>query len=534
MSVKHDDLGLQFGHEVRRLRKARGLSQSQLAAMIPTDTSYISKVEHGHRTPSHDSAGAWDSALGAEGRLAAMLVMRAMHQPAQLPVAIPSFVGRNAELAHLDQFLARPAPSIILVDGPPGIGKTMLALRWAHRVSRRFPDGQLYIDLRGYSENGPPVTPKDALGEFLIALGVPAEALPEGLTQRAALYRTMLSKRAVLIVLDNAAESPQIESLLPGSASSLVVVTSRRRLSKIAITTGARRITLSSLSAAESAALITGIIGGERTQGQAGAVDALAARCGYLPLAMRIAAEQIVNHPYTSVGTFVDELASSGDFIRALDVGESLAVRTVFSWSFKGVDCNAMRLWRLLSMHPGAQVSVESAAAMGGLHPSIARQLMDHLAEVHLLEPSRDDKFTFHRLLREYATERTLAVDSKVERRTAVHRLLTYYLHKSRHASTAFAPNRPGPIEMNPAVVGATPSRFLDSTAALAWFDTERENFPLLIRCAADHGYPVLGWQLAVTLKNYLELRWHPFLCIDVRQLVLNCAKPANVPTGES
>lgn len=527
-----------FGAEVRRLRKVRGLSQAQLAAMIPTDTTYVSKVERGHRVPASESARAWDAALGAEGRLLALLAVRAAARPAQLPATVASFVGRKDELIRLDDLVkesrATNVMPAVVIDGNAGIGKTTLALRWAHHASPRFPDGQLYVDLRGYSANGDPVEPEVALSEFLIALGLQGEALPQTLTQKSALYRSILADRSVLILLDNAADSAQVEPLLPGSRACVVIVTSRKRLSRIAISAGVQRVTLGTLSPLESAILISEVIGDRRARNEAEAVGTLAARCGHLPLAIRIAAERIAHHPDKSVHDLVKELTAGGDLINELDVGESLSVRAVFSWSYDDIDGQAARLWRLLSLHPGLHLSPDSAAAVAGVRTPVAHRLLERLASVHLLEPAQNGRYQFHDLIREYAADKTLEVDGVTEHTAARRRLLGFYLHTAYHANMVLAPERDIPVDLAPVVEGVTPLEFSSFSAALQWCDAEGQNFPQLISLAAHCGEPVVGWQLAVVLWNYLLLRRHPHLWDATHRLAVDCALEARDRSGES
>ncbi|MFC0546826.1 ATP-binding protein [Kutzneria chonburiensis] len=384
-----------FGPELRRLRQQCGLSLRDLSKVIGFTPGYLSKVENG-RPPSPELARACDETLSAGGALAALANAEASVRPAQLPAGIRRFVGRCDQLRSLDSAGART----VIIDGPPGTGKTMLALRWAHHVVDRFPDGQLYVDLRGYSAHGRPMEPGVALEEFLGALGVPANGIPAGSERSSALFRSLVADRKLLVVLDNAASAEQVRPLLPAAPGCVVVITSRERLSGIA----APRVTLGAMTPIDSVALIRSVIGDERADAEPDAVTDLAVRCGFLPLALRIAAERVVAQPHYLVRDLVEELDADGR-LDVLSTFDSIAVRTVFDWSYRRLDADCARMFRLLGLHRGPHIDTGAAAALAGLPVPAVRVLLDRLAAVHLVQSLGRDRYELHDLLREYAAE---------------------------------------------------------------------------------------------------------------------------------
>jgi len=395
-----------FGRELRRLRQQRGLSLRDLSKVIGFTPGYLSKVENG-RAASPELARACDATLAGGGALVALATAEASVRPAQLPGGIRRFVGRGEELTLLDTAGAQ----VVIVDGPPGSGKTVLALRWAHHCVDRFPDGQLYVDLRGHSSHARPVEPRVALAEFLIALGVPATGVPDGLDRCAALFRSVVADRKLLVVLDNAADADQVRPLLPAAPGCAVVITSRERLSSVAVQTNALRVTVGPMTPADSAALIRRVIGDERADAEPAAIADLAVRCGNLALALRIAAERALAQPHYLIRDLVEELDTDGR-LEVLSTFDSIALRTVFDWSYRRLDEPCARMFRLLGLHRGPHLGVGAAAALADLPLAAARLLLERLAGAHLVQAVGRDRFELPDLLREYAAELVLAEES--------------------------------------------------------------------------------------------------------------------------
>ncbi len=370
--------------------------------------------------------------------------------PRQLPPGVASFTGRGKYLRQLGQLVGDTAPGppaalvIAAIAGTAGVGKTALAVHWAHRVAGRFPDGQLYVDLRGHAPS-PPVRPVEALAQLLRGLGVAPEQVPARLEEAAGTYRSLLAGKRVLVVLDNAASPDQVRPLLPGSHTCLVVVTSRNQLGGLAARDGARLLTLDVLSRDEAIALVGAIVGDDQTRAEPGAAAELVRLCARLPLALRIAGTNLANHPHQRLVDYAGELAQ-GDRLAKLVVNgdEQTAVRSAFDLSYQRLAPPERRLFRLLGLVPGCQVSSAAAAAVAGTTPQQAELVLDRLAGAHLLERRAPDRFSFHSLLRLYATARAMAEDSEQERQAATRRLLARP-HRAAVRSAAARCTRPRP-----------------------------------------------------------------------------------------
>jgi DNA-binding SARP family transcriptional activator len=429
--------------------------------------------------------------------------------PRELPAPVPQFAGRAAELADLTGTLQRAraqrprAVVISAIAGMAGAGKTALAVQWAHQVADQFPDGQLHVNLQGY-DPGDPVAPADALAGFLRSLGVAERDIPAGTSERAARYRSLLANRRVLVVIDNARDAEQVRPLLPGTSSCATMVTSRDALAGLVARDGARRLDLGPLPPAEAAVLLEALIG-ERVSAEPEATGTLAGYCARLPLALRVAAERAVASPGIPLAEIAAELAGQQERLDLLDAaGDPLtAVRAVFSWSVRHLDDQAARAFRLLGLHPGADFTAYSVAALAGTTLRQARALVRVLARAHLIEPAGPARYSLHDLLRAYAADQAAAADRAHERRAAIGRLFDHYLATAAvAASTLFRgdpdqPAHPGPAGPIPPVT--TPA------AALAWLDAERSALVAVAAYAADHGWSGHAIGLSATIFRYVD-----------------------------
>lgn len=427
--------------------------------------------------------------------------------PRQLLGDVRGFVNRSAELGRLDTVLFPLGPEaahLTVIVGTAGVGKTALALRWAHRTQDRFPDGQLYVNLRGY-DPGTPITAEQALDRFIRALEVPPARIPSDLEAKASLYRSLLANLRVLVVLDNAESVGQVRPLIPGSDGCRVVVTSRSRLAGLMARDGAQRVTLEVLPESESVELITAITADYRGQDDPADIAELARLCACLPLALRIAAERAATRPWMPLAQLIQDLRDESglwDALTAEDGEEADGVRAVFAWSYRALPVDAARMFRLLGLHPGPEFSVQAAAELADVTVLDARRLLDSICGVHLIEQTGPDRYEFHDLLRAYATNAAHHQDSLAEQYAALSRVLAWYLHVAHAAGTAMrTPVRllPPTALPAPSVVPAFPE-YLDGAR---WFEVEWANLLAAVQAAEKSGLDRVSWQLALMLRPY-------------------------------
>jgi DNA-binding SARP family transcriptional activator len=407
-----------------------------------------------------------------------------------LPRDVTDFTGRADELRLLHA-LDSDATAVVIdaIDGMAGVGKTALAVHLAHRLVDRYPDAQLFIDLHGHSDDRDATPAGAALEALLRALGVPAKNIPDDVDERSALWRAELAARRVLVVLDNAWDSAQVQPLLPGAAGCLALVTSRRRLVDLPTT---RTVSLDVLPLNDAVALFTSIVGEERAAAETGAVEEVVRGCGCLPLAVRLAAARLRSRPQWTVEHFARRLAefSTGD----------LGVAAAFDLSYRDLTGEQQRMFRVLGLHPGDDFDVPAAAALAGLAPGAAEHLLEDLVDVHLLQPSAPGRYRCHDLLRQHA--RTLA--GEAERHEALARLVDHYLRAADVADALIAP--PGRFQAGAAAPAAPPPiELADAGEAVAWFDTERVALLATTRISAAEGRTGPCWQLAAKLHRYLH-----------------------------
>ncbi|NKE57716.1 tetratricopeptide repeat protein [Lentzea sp. PSKA42] len=428
--------------------------------------------------------------------------------PRQLPADVRGFVNRVVELGRLDRLLDDrtpefAAPAVVLIAGTAGVGKTSLAVHWAQRVRNLFPDGQLYINLRGY-DPGAPVTPESALNLFLQALGVRASAIPSDPQAKAMLYRSLLADRRVLVVLDNAATVSQVRPLLPGTASCLVLVTSRNRMPGLVSRDGAVRVTVDVLDDSEAVTLLRNLVEEHRGDDDLEELNELSHLCARLPLALRIAAERAATRPWMALSELIHDLRDESALWGALssaDDDEADAVRTVFAWSYRALPNAAAQLFRRLGLHPGAEFGLGAAAALAGLNTGAARHVLDVLLAGHLLEQVGPDRYQLHDLLRAYAIDQVRHDEPPDEQRAAIFRLLSWYLSAAEQAYLSVSRGgRHLKIDVEAAELPSAPEAFADREQALAWYGRERSNLMAATRVAAECGFDRIAWQIPGTL----------------------------------
>ncbi|MGW1469866.1 BTAD domain-containing putative transcriptional regulator [Streptomyces olivaceus] len=415
-------------------------------------------------------------------------------RPAQLPADLATFTGRETELAQADAMLTSGGKTAAVViaafSGMAGVGKTTMAVHWAHRVAHRYPDGQLFLDLRGFDPAAAAMSPAEVVRVFLEALGVPARSVPDSPDARIALYRTLLADRRMLILLDNARNSEQVRPLLPGSPGCLVVVTSRTQLFGLVAGAGARPVAVNPLTPAEAHAFLARRLGAGPPTAEPRATDEIITRCGRLPLALALVAARAATRPGQPLGAVARELSDSRGSLDAFTVCDPATdLRAVFSSSYDHVSRPAARLFHLLGLVPGPDISVHAAAALAGLPLRETRTLLTELVRSHLLVEQSPGRHTVHELLRVHAAERVLTEEPRQERERAVERLLCWYLHTADAACPDLAERGcRTPLESPPP--SCHPLTFTTRDQALRWCEQERPNLVAAAHLAATTARP--------------------------------------------
>ncbi|MDS1270748.1 tetratricopeptide repeat protein [Lipingzhangella sp. LS1_29] len=427
--------------------------------------------------------------------------------PRQLPGDPRGFVNRTDELAVLDALVVADdadRQSLCVIAGTAGAGKTSLALHWAHRVREQFPDGQLHVNLRGY-DPGEPVPAAEALHRFLAAFGVPSGAIPTDLDAAAAMYRSLLADRRILVLLDNAATVAQVRPLLPGTPHCLTVVTSRSSLSGLSVRDGAHRLTLGTLAEPEAAALVRAVTAGYRREDGEEKLAELAQLCARLPLALRIAAERAAMRPHMHLDELIADLRDESalwDALSVEDEEEAGAVHSVFAWSYRALPADAARMFRLLGLHPGPDLGLGAAAALAGVCTRQARRQLDVLVGASMLEQAVPRRFELHDLLRAYAVDQVQQEELPEERTAALRRVLGWYLHTADAAQRWIRPDEEHVPELMPLDDGVEPLDFTSREEALDWAHQEQDTFLPAVRAAAEAGLDRHAWQLAAVVWN--------------------------------
>lgn len=422
--------------------------------------------------------------------------------PRQLPAAARYFVGRNREravLSHLVDQGSREAGEVMIaaLTGMAGIGKTALAVSWAHEVADKFPDGQLFVDLHGFSYSDSVLPPAEALRSVLTALGLASTLIPADTAGRAAMYRSMLVGRRVLIVLDNARDAEQVRPLLPGSPGCLVLVTSRHRLTGLAAACGAFLLPMGGLYDGEAYNLLAKLLGAERMIAESEAIGELSTLCARLPLALCNAAARAAASPGLPVATLVAEMRDERFRLDALETGEpATSLRGLFSLSQTRLSAPARRMFEVLGIHPGPEITVAAAAAVAGLKRTRAQTALAELCDEHLLTERARGRYACHELLRAYAAEAAARTPIREDGwRASVYRMLDYYLHTASAAAILLFPYL-APRMLEPSRRGAHPEHFPSVRQATQWARSESRVLLAVIDQAVEGGYCPHAWEL--------------------------------------
>ena len=518
-----EQLGVDPGAELRQLH----------AELLAKDTARVGVITAGALSPPDEPA--------PEPRQARS-IKRTSSSPAQLPADIADFTGRDEQVKRLSDLLSGTGASgdpgavrIAVVAGAGGLGKTSLAVHAAHRARRRFPDGQLYVDLLGAT--AAPLLPGDVLARFLRDLGVDGRDIPVDEDERAARYRTTLARRRMLIVLDNARDAAQVRPLLPGSASSAVLVTTRSRMPDLAST---RLVDLNVLDDDEALRLFVKVVGEERAAAEPEATAELLDACAGLPLAIRICAARLVTRSGWTIRAMAGRLHDEHRRLDEMRAGD-LAVRASFEVSFtslhpssdkQGID--PARAFCLLGLWQGSSISSAAAAALFGVPEYSAEDALEVLVDTHLLESVAADRYRFHDLLRVYAAERCADDLPAAERDAAVTRLLTWYVRTADAAATAVAPQRYN-IPLDALTGDDAPLLSLaTSEEALAWYDDERANILAATRQASASGRHEIAWRLPAPLFIIFNSHGNWADCIATHRVALDSARQAGDRRGEA
>jgi DNA-binding SARP family transcriptional activator/tetratricopeptide (TPR) repeat protein len=418
--------------------------------------------------------------------------------PRQLPADLASFVGRASELDDLDRVWDSPVTATV-IDGMAGIGKTALAVRVAHRIAGHYPDGQLFLDLHGFTEGITPVPPGEALDRLLRTLGLPGAQIPADLDERAALYRSLLAEQRMLIVLDNAATETQVQPLLPGTRGCLVLVTSRRRLAGL---DHCRTLSLDTLPVPDAVELFTRTAGGSQLAGQPPELQVeLVELCGRLPLAIRIAAARLRSHPTWKVSNLVERLRDRQHRLGELEAGQRNVIAAL-DLSYQDLDPDQRRTYRLLGLHPGPDIDAYATAAMLDFTLQRTGRMLDQLYDAHLLQEPATRRYRFHDLVRAHAAHTAAHEDTQTDHSGALERLLDYYRHTAAGAMNIAYPYERERRPQVPRARTAVPE-LPDSGSALEWLDTELPN----LLASAEHGHPAYVLHLSAILHRHLRTR---------------------------
>ena len=542
-----DDQWSSFGQLLRIARHGAGLTQEELSERCGLSVRTISYLETGRtRRPFMKTVRLLAAALNLHGERYEQLCQAAHRAgvdaadtvatagvPRQLPACLPCFVGRDAEMAALSAVLGElrhhGSAAVSAIIGTAGVGKTALAVHWAHRMIQHFPDGQLYVNLRGFGPAGTPLTPSDSIRILLDALDEPAERIPVTLDAQIGLYRSLLAGKQMLIVLDNARDEQQVRPLLPGSGHSLAVVTSRRDLIGLATAEGARLHTLDVLPVEQAVELLTRRISSRRQDEsqppQERVVRDIARLCACLPLALSVAAARAAARPDRSLATLACGLRNANERLDVLATSDMTTnVRAVLSWSVRQLSTSAAHVFDLLGLHPGPDVSVRAAISLTGAAKADALAALRELTEMHLLTEHAAGRFWMHDLLHAYAAERAHALNS-TRRHAAINRMLSHYTCTAQAASALLNPFRVAPTAPPLRNGRTTPECLNGYREALDWFDAEWRVLVEMIRLAAARRCHAQAWYLGWAIADYLDWRGRWRELADTQQMALTAAR---------
>jgi tetratricopeptide (TPR) repeat protein/transcriptional regulator with XRE-family HTH domain len=510
-----------FGDLLRQHRRRLGLSQEELALGSGVSIRGLRKLEANEvNAPRPRTVRLLATALGlhdaerdrfCEAAQAGDQTTRDAIAPTQLPPGVRGFVGRAADLAHLDSLLTAEEETgpIIAIVGPAGVGKTTLAVHWAHRIRDRFPDGQIYLELRGFDPTGQSVDPHQAIRDVLDAFAIPASRIPRTPDAQVALYRSVLAGRRVLLVLDNARDAALVRPLLPASRHALVLVTSRDRLTPLVAHYGAHPLTVSPFTDGEARELLAHRLGRDRVAAEPAASTQVIESCGRLPLALVIAAARAAASPALPIAALADEVATASDSLEVFDAGApTTSVRAAFSWSYQALPPGAARLFRLLGLLPVPAGSVAAAASLAAEPVRSVRPRLTELANAHLIAEPAPRRYAIHDLLKAYAADLVGTTESTVDRRQAVARLLDHYLLTAHAADRLIHPHRdPITLPLDQPQVGAVPEEISTPGQAMAYLVLARPTLVAAIQLASDTGFDGHAWRLAWCMDTVLDRR---------------------------
>ncbi|WP_188195936.1 ATP-binding protein [Nonomuraea sp. SYSU D8015] len=504
--------------ELGTLHRPRGTSVSMLAEALNLDTGEQERLFAAARgVPARPARDGSESVANVPPNVLAV--------PRQLPPGAAHFVGRRKELSTLDAILSveSPDPRVMVIVGCAGIGKTTLAVQWCSAVAGEFPDGQLYVNLRGFGTLNP-VEPASALNTLLRGMGVAPEEIPEDQAAASALFRTRTAGRRLLILLDNALNSEQVRPLLPARGC-VAVVTSRDQLRSLTTHEATTRISLSPLEPPDSAELLSRI-SGRAVTGREEPVRDLMKLCDNSPLALRIIGERLARQPDVPLLDLVDELAGGHEGLDAFSGGDDAYsdLRTVLSWSYRNLPPETAWVLRAVGgLYPGADFCTAAASALAGLPVRRTRQHLDRLVSTHLVEQHGGDRFSLHDLVRAYAAEESRRNDTPSAREAAVSRLLTWFIHCLYAADAAFAPDRMREpmVRLGELEESIEPVAFSDLSAALRWCEREHQTITALPAWAHAHGAERAACQIAYLLESFLAHYKHYHELLDSHKAVL-------------